>query len=473
MSAAEPPFVPLADTLLSTDVSAFVLFTVAGIYAALWARDREPGLLWLSAGFGAIGFGFATSRWYSPDSIYITQQGFFLIAPTGLMLLTVGLVRYLQLPARMRTVAMVLMVAFPVVSLLITVASSFVPIQRVVAAFVVSLQLSGLAALVFWAARHERGVALAVVGLALLSIPFSSGLALMLGADPLLVRRTASLPLILFGLVLLTVSLLRRRRALEAEVARRGAAEAELAVLNTSLEQQVAQRTAELQDMVAGLESFNRSVSHDLRGPLGGIAGLALLAEAGLQRGDSAPALRMLPLIREQSESSMQLVAALLELARVGDAPMHRHAVDLGALATDVARLLSEERPGTAQAQVTVGALPTVIADEALLRAVFTNLIGNGLKFCAQRAEGRIEVRSRSEGGAVIIEVADNGEGFDNASAASLFKPFRRLHGARFDGHGVGLSIVRRAVERHGGRVWAQGQPSQGATFSFSLPPVA
>ena len=93
---------------------------------------------------------------------------------------------------------------------------------------------------------------------------------------------------------------------------------------------------------------------------------------------------------------------------------------------------------------------------QALLRAVFTNLIGNGLKFCAGRVDGRIEVRGRNDGGTVTIEVADNGVGFDNAEAGTLFKPFQHLHGAQFDGNGVGLSIVRRAVERHGGQVWAE-----------------
>jgi signal transduction histidine kinase len=204
------------------------------------------------------------------------------------------------------------------------------------------------------------------------------------------------------------------------------------------------------------------------------MAQLADMAEQALLRGDSQGAARMLLAIRRQSKESAQLVDALLALARVCDVPMQRQPVDLGEMAREVEQALRAARGESVSAPVALAALPVVDADPALLRAVLTNLIGNALKFSERRAkDGRVNVYAETGIEGVTVHVADNGEGFDAASAARLFQPFQRLHGAAFDGHGVGLSIVRRAVERHGGRVWAKGEPGVGATFSFSLPQSA
>jgi len=102
-----------------------------------------------------------------------------------------------------------------------------------------------------------------------------------------------------------------------------------------------------------------------------------------------------------------------------------------------------------------------------------TNLIGNALKFTAGRIDARVRVSGERDGDTVTVAVADNGVGFESGAAATLFEPFTRLHGARFAGAGIGLTIVRRIVERHGGRVWAVGKPGVGATFSFTLPAAA
>jgi signal transduction histidine kinase len=119
---------------------------------------------------------------------------------------------------------------------------------------------------------------------------------------------------------------------------------------------------------------------------------------------------------------------------------------------------------------VEIGELPVVEADETLLRAALTNLIGNALKFSAGRPDGKVRISADNTHGMVTVSVADNGVGFDSGAAAALFQPFTRLHGGRFAGSGVGLTIVRRIVERHGGKVWAVGQPGAGATFTFTLP---
>jgi signal transduction histidine kinase len=261
------------------------------------------------------------------------------------------------------------------------------------------------------------------------------------------------------------------RTLLSSKVAELGRAQADLQNLNVSLEQVVARRTADLSEMVAGLESFNRSVSHDLRGSLGGIAGVARLAEQALQDGDDSLARRVLPLIAEQAERSTRMVSSLLTLAQVGEATLQRRPVDLRALVQEVVAHLEAEQAGQALPQIVVEPLPSVVADPDLLQRVFANLIGNAIKFSgAAAATPRIEIGGTGGGNEVKVYVRDNGPGFDAESAKQMFMPFQRLHGDQFEGHGVGLSIVRRAVERHGGRVWAEGRPGQGATFWFSLP---
>ena len=126
---------------------------------------------------------------------------------------------------------------------------------------------------------------------------------------------------------------------------------------------------------------------------------------------------------------------------------------------------------GTLTGAVHVGALPVVVADPGLLRQVYVNLIGNALKFSAGAAAPRVDVGVAAERRPPVFFVRDNGVGFAAGDAVRLFEPFQRLHAGRFAGHGVGLSIVRRIVERHGGRVWAESSPGAGANFRFTLGP--
>jgi len=279
--------------------------------------------------------------------------------------------------------------------------------------------------------------------------------------------------MLFFGITLLTVSLLRRRRALEAEVERRSVAETALHDVNHNLEATVAARTAELEELVAGLEGFNRSVSHDLRGPLGGIAGLARLASDAVGHGDLAMVQRSLTAIAAQADTSTKLIGALLQLAHVGDAKLSRRTVALEDLTRDVIAQLRLGQAGATTAQWVIGNLPEVEADADLLRPVLVNLIGNAVKFARDAHPPIVRIDASVGAEEVTVHVSDNGVGFPPEAAPQLFQPFMRLHGRRFEGHGIGLSIVRRAVERHGGRVWAESRPDEGAAFHFTLPKAA
>ncbi len=217
------------------------------------------------------------------------------------------------------------------------------------------------------------------------------------------------------------------------------------------------------------LESFSYSVAHDLRAPLRSIDGFsqALLEECG-DRLDVAEQ-GYLGNVRASARHMAQLIDDLLGLSQLSRATLRREPVDLGALArTVVARL----RGGHRDRQVDVSIQDDLRdeGDPGLLTLVLENLLGNAWKFTARRAEPRIEFGAQIEAGQQIYFVRDNGAGFDMAHASKLFGVFQRLHAAsEFDGTGIGLATVRRAIDRHGGRVWAESAPDRGATFFFTL----
>jgi signal transduction histidine kinase/CheY-like chemotaxis protein len=235
----------------------------------------------------------------------------------------------------------------------------------------------------------------------------------------------------------------------------------QLQIANETLEQRVESRTAQLREIIGGLESFNRTVSHDLRGPLGGIAGASRKAGEYLGAGQTERAALMLQLIAQSAERTERLVNALLALARASETELHRQRVDTDALVHEVVASLG--------APVLVDALPRVEADPTLLRQVFVNLISNALKFAGEGAPPEVRVGAIDEDGRTTFFVQDNGAGFSPEQAARLFQPFQRLHGARYEGFGLGLSIVKRIIDRHQGDIRAEGQPGQGATFYFSV----
>ncbi|MDE2595009.1 MAG: hypothetical protein KGL57_12295 [Burkholderiales bacterium] len=452
----------------ATDMSAFVLGLLAVMFGAVWLRDREKGLGWLALSFGLLAIVFATNDLHMPKGPYVLARGWSSTVLSAIMLMTLGIFEYLYTDPRKQWRYLVAMLLPSVV--LMGAYAAGVMVLRTQANLAGTIPLIGCALMAFSMSRVEKGAGHALVGFALLSIPMVSLVSFALGIDAVVVRHFGAFPLIFFGLTLFTTSLLRKRRVLQAEVARRAQAEADLTALNQSLEDQVAARTADLQNIIAGLESFNRNVSHDLRGPLGGIAGTARLALDALQAGDDSMARKMLPIIVDQADTSTRLVTALLDLAHMGHDNLERMDTDLCALVEQAVQQITLGGAAPMRASLTLHALPRVHADPHLLLPVFVNLIGNARKFTQATEDPRIEVGVLPEQRDVTIFVRDNGVGFSAESASRLFEPFVRLHGQTFEGTGIGLSIVRRAIERHGGRVWAESQPGAGATFYFTLP---
>ncbi|MBN1954538.1 MAG: PAS domain S-box protein [Anaerolineae bacterium] len=235
------------------------------------------------------------------------------------------------------------------------------------------------------------------------------------------------------------------------------------------LEDRVAQRTAELEAANRELEAFSYSVSHDLRAPLRAMDGFSRILIKKHQDQLSPEAARYLQMIQENAQQMGQLIDDLLSFSRLSRQVLKTQPVALADLARQVLRELDYEREGRA-VEVTVGDLPPCEADPALLKHVLVNLLTNAFKFTRQREVARIEVGHRQVDGWTAYFVRDNGVGFDMQYANKLFGVFQRLHRAEeYEGTGVGLAIVQRIIHRHGGRVWAEAQVEEGASFYFTL----
>jgi len=235
-------------------------------------------------------------------------------------------------------------------------------------------------------------------------------------------------------------------------------------------EKQILMLNEQLRHHVQDLEDFAYSIAHDLRTPLRSLDGYAALLRDDLRQHLDPETSGYIQRIREKAQTMGNLIDDLLRLSRLSRTEMQTTHIPMESM---VRELFQEMVSGIANRRIrwTVSPMPSIAGDQPLIRQVWTNLIANALKFSRTRDVSEIEAGGALEDKQAVYFIRDNGVGFDMRYADKLFGVFQRLHGQNeFEGTGAGLSIVRRIVERHGGRAWAQARLNEGATFYFSIP---
>ncbi len=254
--------------------------------------------------------------------------------------------------------------------------------------------------------------------------------------------------------------------ALARDITERKRAQKELVELNETLERRVQLRTAAIERAYRDLEAFSYTVAHDLRSPLRSISGYVQIVQKHDAERMSGVGQEMFGRVQHGVERMDQMIEDILRYSRSGTGRVETTEIDMQAMVQEVLTELGEQPEAM---RIELCPMPRVRGDRTMLKQVWLNLVGNALKFSAVREEPRIEIGCKHDEECVFY-VADNGVGFDMAHADKLFGMFERLHrGDQFKGTGVGLAIVRRLVERHGGQIWAKAEPGRGATFYFSL----
>ena len=478
----------------AADLIGGVLLFLAAVYAFLWRRDRDPGIGWFAISWMFVGVWFSGSRFFdNGTSIYYVPTPWTVLLFACFAPLSLGLIDYVQPPAHLRRRWQVLLLATSLAFWVIPVGTllGLFQIRRSVGNLPLMLWYMALGGVAYWAGRREPGAGHRFVAATLWSVPvLTAGLAIAHVERPVL-RYYAILPIIVLALTLLTATLLRRRRSLEAEVARRAAAETEILQLNaelaTRVEALVAERTAALSAAARAAEgashaksSFLANMSHEIRTPMNAIMGMTDLA---LRSPDLPPRVSSyLGKIGGAAESLLNIINDILDFSKIesGKLDIQTGEFALHDVLDKVTNLVAQNasRKGLEFLLSTAPGVPRrLLGDPLRLGQVLLNLCSNAIKFTEQGEIVVVTIRAEApaEDGRVTLRFAvrDTGIGMDEHQLARLFQPFDQLDGSitrKYGGTGLGLAICKQLVEMMGGEIGVRSTPGRGSEFHFTLP---
>jgi light-regulated signal transduction histidine kinase (bacteriophytochrome) len=317
-----------------------------------------------------------------------------------------------------------------------------------------------------------RTIALIYLAFGALWIFFTDRLLVWLHFSPeqILRLQTSKGWLFVGGSALLLYLLLRRhQQRADAALAALLESQKEVRRMNATLEQGVAERTRQLEAANRELESFAYAVSHDLRAPLRSLSGFSQILQESAADGLDEKSKHYLQRIQESSQRMSGLIEDLLGLSRISRSELSMRPLDLSQLFADAAVVVRTHFPDR-EVELTIAPGMSATGDARLLRVAIENLLDNAWKYTARAAHAHVTAGVQNAGSGPTYFVRDNGVGFDMSYVNKLFVPFQRLHPeAEFPGSGIGLVTVQRIIARHGGRVWAESTPNEGAIFYFTL----
>ena len=481
----------IGQAFTASDMVAVVLAMFAGVYAFVWWRDRDPGLGWFAWtwAFGAAWYG--SMPWQHNDGVYVVLTPWMFLLFALFLTLSIGLVDYVAVepPLRRRILAIVLVAGALYWVLPLCIAVLHLQVRRSVSNLPLGFWYAALGGVAFWAGRREPGAGHRFVAVTLWSVPLLTILVAALHVEAPVLRFYAVIPVLLLALTLLTATLLRRRRALEAEVTRRAAAEAAITRLNAELaarvEGLVVDRTAALslakQAAEAASEaksSFLANMSHEIRTPMNAIMGMTDLA---LRSPDLPPRVSSyLGKIGGAAESLLNIINDILDFSKIESGKLD---IQVGEFALQdvmdkVTALVAQgaSRKGLEFLLSTSPGVPRrLLGDPLRLGQVLLNLCSNAIKFTEQGEIVVVTVKADSSGPdrtTLRFAVRDTGIGMDAAQLSRLFQPFDQLDGSitrKYGGTGLGLAISKQLVEMMGGEIGVRSTPGRGSEFFFTL----
>ena len=486
------PSVLLGQAFSAGNIVAVVLVMFAGVYAFVWRRDRDPGTGWFAWTWALGALWFFTMPWQHNDGVYVVISPWMVLLFVLFLTLSIGLVDYVAVePALRRRLLWIVLVAGSIYWVLPLAILLFdLQLRRSVSNLPLGFWYGALGGVAFWAGRREPGAGHRFVALTLWSVPVLTVLVAALRVDAPVLRFYAVIPLLLLALTLLTATLLRRRRALEAEVARRAAAETAITRLNAELAARVdalvSERTAALSEAKQAAEAANEAkgsflahMSHETRTPMNAIMGMTDLA---LRSPDLPPRVSSyLVKIGGAAESLLNIINDILDFSKIESGKLD---IQVGEFALQdvmdkVTALVAQgaSRKGLEFLLSTSPGVPRrLLGDPLRLGQVLLNLCSNAIKFTEQGEIVVVTIKADSTGpghATLRFTVRDTGIGMDEGQLGRLFQPFDQLDGSitrKYGGTGLGLAISKQLVEMMGGEIGVRSTAGRGSEFFFTLP---